>query len=305
MQAIILLGGKGTRLQGLYPDRPKALVPIAGRPFLQCQLEWLARHGIRDAHLAAGYKAQVVRDWASTAMQGGAITVSAEPHPLGTGGGLKYVEPFIRTDPFLILNGDSFLPNLDFQALVDNGQTPGTLITLAITRIESAGRYGTVEFDARKRVTAFREASRGDKLRGNLLRRSSLGYAGRVFAEPCDLSGEALAKTEASTAIPADSNLRRQGYGGQESKGFLAKKGETAAHTGGWINGGVYLAHQALLNHIETDKNLSLETDIFPALCAGDQLRVFPAEPPLLDMGTPDGIQAMERYLRNPATHLA
>jgi len=247
MQAIILLGGKGTRLQGLYPDRPKALAPIAGRPFLEWQLAWLARHGIRDAHLAAGHLAQAIRDWAASTRLNGTITVSAEPAPLGTGGGLKYVEPFIRTDPFLILNGDSLLPNLDFQALMDNGQTPGTLITLAVTRIESAGRYGTVEFDARKRVTAFREK---------------------------------------------------------------------AARTGGWINGGVYLARRTLLARMNQPspkgygrgtpgKPVSLETDVFPALCAEDQLDVFPSAPPLLDMGTPDGMQAMEQYLRNPVENEA
>ena len=47
MQAIILLGGKGTRLQSLYPDRPKALVPIAGRPFIEWQLGWLQKGGVR------------------------------------------------------------------------------------------------------------------------------------------------------------------------------------------------------------------------------------------------------------------
>lgn len=246
MQAIILLGGKGTRLQGLYPDLPKALAPIAGRPFLEWQLEWLAHHGIGDVHLAAGYKAQAVRDWASTAMQGGAITVSAEPAPLGTGGGLAFVEPFICTDPFLVLNGDSFLPNLDFKAFAKDGRKSNALVTLAVTRMESAGRYGTVEFDARKRVTAFREK---------------------------------------------------------------------AARSGGWINGGVYLARRTLLTRINQSspkgygrgtpgKLISLETEVFPALCAEGQLGVFLSEPPLLDMGTPDGIFAMERYLRNPATNL-
>ena len=233
MQAIILLGGKGTRLQGLYKDLPKALAPIAGRPFLQWQLEWLERHGIRDAHLAAGHLAQAIREWVAAAGRGNTIKVSIEPTPLGTGGGLKYVQPFIRTDPFLILNGDSLLPNLDFRALVDNGQTPGALITLAVTRIESAGRYGTVEFDARKRVTAFREK---------------------------------------------------------------------AVRSGGWINGGVYLARGAQLERIKPGELVSLETDVFPALCVEGRLDVFPSAPPLLDMGTPDGIQAMERYLRNPAT---
>jgi len=246
MQAIILLGGKGTRLQGLYPDRPKALAPIAGRPFLEWQLAWLARHGIRDAHLAAGHLAQAIRDWVASTPLKNKVTISVEPHPLGTGGGLKFTEPFIRTDPFLILNGDSLLPNLDFHALADAGQTPGTLMTLAITRIESAGRYGTVEFDARKRVTAFREK---------------------------------------------------------------------AAHTGGWINGGVYLARRTLLTRIEPavakglwpgnpGQTISLETDIFPALCAEGQLGVFLSKPPLLDMGTPDGIQTMEQYLRNPVAPL-
>ena len=233
MQAIILLGGKGTRLQGLYPDRPKALAPIAGRPFLQWQLEWLARHGIRDIHLAAGYKAQAIHDWVTSTRLKSKVTISNEPQPLGTGGGLKFTEPFIRTDPFLILNGDSLLPNLDFKAFAENGRKSSALAILAITRIESAGRYGTVDFDTRQRVTAFREK---------------------------------------------------------------------AAHTGGWINGGVYLARRTLLSRIVTGKTASLETEVFPILCAEDQLGVFLSKPPLLDMGTPDGIQAMERYLRNPAT---
>lgn len=233
MQAIILIGGKGTRLQSRYPDRPKALVPIAGRPFLEWQLEWLARHGIGDLHLAAGYKAQAIRDWASSASQGGTITISAEPSPLGTGGGLKYVESFIRSDPFLILNGDSLLPNLDFKAFVEAGRMSNALVILAVTLIESAGRYGTVEYDAGQRVTAFREK---------------------------------------------------------------------AARTGGWINGGIYLARRNLLDRIAPGKNISLETDVFPALCASGQFSVHLSKPPLLDMGTPDGMQAMEQYLRNQAT---
>lgn len=228
MQAIILLGGKGTRLHGLYPDQPKALVPICGHPFLEWQLAWLERNGIRDAHLAAGHFAQAIRDWVAPTTLKSKVTISVEPHPLGTGGGLKFTEPFIRTDPFLILNGDSLLPNLDFQALADASHTSGTLITLAVTRIEEAGRYGTVEFDARKRVTAFREK---------------------------------------------------------------------AARTGGWINGGVYLARRTLLTRINPGELVSLETDVFPALCAEGQLGVFSSKPPLLDMGTPDGIRVMERYL--------
>jgi NDP-sugar pyrophosphorylase family protein len=230
MQAIILLGGKGTRLNGLYPDRPKALVPISGRPFLEWQMKWLEQHGICDVHLAAGYLAHTISDWAASVPLNGVVTVSAEPAPLGTGGGLAYAEPFICTDPFLILNGDSLLPALDFKEMEKVGHASGAILTMAVTRIESSGRYGTVEFDAHKRVTSFREKT---------------------------------------------------------------------ANTSGWINGGIYLARRALIARIKPDQMVSLETDVFPDLSAERKISVIPSEPPLLDMGTPDGIKAMEQYLRN------
>ena len=63
MQAIILCGGKGTRLSALYPDRPKALVPILNQPFISWQLKWLASAGIHAVHIAAGYMASAIRDW--------------------------------------------------------------------------------------------------------------------------------------------------------------------------------------------------------------------------------------------------
>lgn len=243
MQAVILLGGKGTRLNALYPDRPKALVPIAGKPFLERQLEWLARGGVTGFHLAAGYLAEQIETWAA-AQRPFQITVSREPQALGTGGGLKYVEPFIRSDPFYVINGDSLMPNLDFQSLENfhrnfpmigkNGAgNSRNWTTIAVSRIESAGRYGTVEFDGHGTITAFRE-----------------------------------------------------------------KAGRDA----GWINGGVYLMSRETLPGIPPDTNVSIETGLFPALAAKGCLAAFQGEPPLLDMGTPDGIRAMETYLRKEAS---
>lgn len=238
MQAIILLGGKGTRLQGLFPNQPKALVPIAGRPFLEWQLAWLFRQGVSSVHLAAGYLGQAIRDWIAATPPPSPVSIGVEPVPLGTAGGLKYAEPFIRSDPFLVLNGDSLLPNLDFQDLRKTAKIAGTIATLAVVsasrrilpggKIESADRYGTVEFNEQKRITAFREKAAQDSV---------------------------------------------------------------------WINGGVYLAQWTLLSLIKPDKMLSLETDLFPTLCAEGRLSVCCSKPPLLDMGTPEGIQAMERYL--------
>jgi NDP-sugar pyrophosphorylase family protein len=166
-------------------------------------------------------------DW--IASQDLPITISTEPRPLGTAGGLKYIEPFLRSDPFLVLNGDSLTPLLDFQALLEQHRRQKALSTIAVAPIHDTGRYGTVEFDAGKNITAFHE------------------------------------------------------------------KAERAQ---GWINAGVYLLDRALLKHLPENTPLSIETDIFPQLAAQRQLQAFPAQPPLLDMGTPEGIAAMEHYLR-------
>jgi NDP-sugar pyrophosphorylase family protein len=263
--AVILLGGKGTRIQSLYGDRPKCLVPVAGKPILLWQLEWLQRGGVRRVHLAAGYMADVLRDWLTTgAPKDMEITFSVEPEPRGTGGAIKFAEPWISSDPFFVLNGDSLTPSLDFQTLMKRhldrlssspspacghpseggdsspclksppGRGAGTAgqvapwMTLAVTQIEKTGRYGTVEFDIESRVTAFLEKAERDH---------------------------------------------------------------------GWINTGVYCISRRALAAIEPDKNISIETDIFPALAADGLLRVFQARPPLLDMGTPDGLAAMEKIL--------
>lgn len=121
-QAVILLGGKGTRLAAQFPDRPKCLVPVAGRPFLEWQFDWLKRNGIVRVLLAAGHLADVLdRYLAARPTDGLDIVLSREPAPLGTGGALKFVEPRLASDPVLVFNGDSLTPRLDFSTLWKTG----------------------------------------------------------------------------------------------------------------------------------------------------------------------------------------
>ncbi len=130
---IILCGGRATRLAVLWPDRPKALVPVAGRPFLEWQMEWLARGGVRRIHLAAGHRGEMViewlHDWLSRTDSGpDMITCSIEPAPLGTGGGLRYAADRVEGDPVLVLNGDSLLPRFsDFQPWTPSSNKVPTL----------------------------------------------------------------------------------------------------------------------------------------------------------------------------------
>ena len=158
MQAIILAGGQGTRLREMYPDRPKALVPILNQPFISWQLKWLASAGIHAVHIAAGYMASAIRDWIpSNAPKNMTVTLSEEPSALGTAGGLKHIENHIQTNPFVVVNGDSLLPNLDWHEFMETHRLSSAAVTLAVTEVNEAGRYGTVEFDASNLVTAFLE----------------------------------------------------------------------------------------------------------------------------------------------------
>jgi len=227
-QAVILLGGKGTRLHGLFPDLPKALVPVAGRPFLAWQLDWLFGRGFPSVLLAAGYMGDKIQNWIKQQPFKDRVSVSIEPAPLGTGGALKYLAGAIGNNLFLALNGDSLLPKLDYQRMEEAHRKSGALATIAVTSIEDSGRYGTVLFDKKGKIINFQEkANRG----------------------------------------------------------------------AGWINAGIYLLEPSILSAISPNKNVSIENEVFPSLAAEGKLFAFQSEPPLLDMGTPEGLKNMEKSI--------
>lgn len=227
--AIVLVGGLGTRLRALYPDRPKALVPLAGRPFIAWMVDWLRHHGLRRIHLAAGYRAGQLEEWRRAHAEDAELTLAQETEPLGTGGGLRFAAATVPDETFLVVNGDSFLPGLDLGAWLAGAVRHDPLAVLAVTRMEKPGRYGTVEFDADGRLLAF------------------------------------LEKVDRPS---------------------------------GWVNGGLYWMHRDVLGRIPAQGASSLEQDVFPALAAEGRLAVHATPPPLLDMGTPEGLAAMETFLK-------
>ena len=157
MQAIILCGGRGTRLNALYPDRPKALASVAGKPFLAWQIDWLLQNNIRTILLAAGYMGDKIREWVRQQSFNDRVSVSIEPEQLGTGGALKYLAATIDNNLFLTLNGDSLLPKLDYQQMEEAHRKSGALATITVTSIEDSGRYGTVIFDNKDKIIRFEE----------------------------------------------------------------------------------------------------------------------------------------------------
>ena len=159
MIAFVLAGGLGTRIAGLYPDLPKAMVPVAGRPFIDVLLDRLARLGVADVVLCAGHQAGPLVDH----LQGHDVRVVIEDEPRGTAGALAFARAQVGhgEETFLALNGDTFA-EFDPDALLALHRTLSADATLACYRVEEAEARGTVEPGDGGRLEGFREkTSRG------------------------------------------------------------------------------------------------------------------------------------------------
>jgi NDP-sugar pyrophosphorylase family protein len=154
--ALVLVGGLGTRLRSVLPDRPKALAPAAGRPFLTFLFDQLLAAGVRRAVLCTGYRAHQVEETFGSRYGQLGLTYSREETPLGTGGALRHALPHLDGDRALVLNGDSYVDcSLDeFHAWHREHGFAGSLL---LAWVEDAARFGTVEVDATGRIRVFHE----------------------------------------------------------------------------------------------------------------------------------------------------
>ena len=156
MQAIVLVGGEGTRLRPLTYGTPKPMVPIMGVPFLARTMERLHHAGIRDVILPAGYMPQSIIDYFGDGSQlDMKITYVIEDVPLGTAGALKNVEQHIN-GPFFVLNGD-VLTSLDLRAMITEHKKRGGIGLLHLIRVEDPSAFGCVVHDAENRISSFVE----------------------------------------------------------------------------------------------------------------------------------------------------
>ncbi len=156
MQAIVLVGGEGTRLRPLTYGTPKPMVPIMGVPFLARTMERLYKAGIRDVILPAGYMPEAITDYFGDGSQlGMKITYVIEETPLGTAGALKNVEEHI-TGAFFVLNGD-ILTSLDLRAMIAEHERKGGIGLLHLIRVEDPSAFGCVVHDANGRISSFVE----------------------------------------------------------------------------------------------------------------------------------------------------
>jgi mannose-1-phosphate guanylyltransferase len=168
MQAVILVGGEGTRLRPLTSTVPKPVVPLVDRPFLVYMLEWLKRHGIEDIVMAMGYLPTAVRNVLGDGSAFGVrLRYVEEPDPRGTAGALKFAEDLLD-ERFLMLNGD-VLTDIDLTAQIAQHEETGATATLALVPVEDPSAYGLVRLEDDRSVREFVEKPSADQIDTNLI----------------------------------------------------------------------------------------------------------------------------------------
>lgn len=139
--AVILAGGLGTRLRNAVPDVPKPMASVAGRPFLEYQLDYWIRKGIDRFVLSVGYRHEVIIDYFGDRYKDIELLYVVERVPLGTGGGLLLaVKEFDLTAPFLLLNGDTYF-EADWRLLRDFSEANNADWCFSLFRTHENGRY--------------------------------------------------------------------------------------------------------------------------------------------------------------------
>ena len=159
LDVLVIAGGLGTRIQSALGDTPKLLAPIGGRPYLAYLLDWLRRFGAKRIVLGLGHRAQAVADFLernTSSYDDLTVVTVTEPGPLGTAGAIRFARANLRTDPVLVMNGDSFA-DADLCAFVAHHRRVPAKATLLCAEVDDAGRYGRVELDGEGRIRGFIE----------------------------------------------------------------------------------------------------------------------------------------------------
>jgi mannose-1-phosphate guanylyltransferase len=170
VQAIVLVGGEGTRLRPLTNDVPKPALTLVDRPFLAYMIEWLAAHGVSEVVLACGFLPDVLQEALGEGEHAGVrLTYVVEPDRRGTAGAIRFAADALGDDleeRFLALNGD-VLTDLDLTALMNAHREREARATIALYPVDDAAAYGLVGVDGEGWVTEFLEKT-GEPVPGEI-----------------------------------------------------------------------------------------------------------------------------------------
>lgn len=156
MKAVILAGGRGTRLKPYTNVFPKPLMPIGEKPILEIIINQLVAHGIEDIIITVGHMSALIMNFFGDGGQVGAkISYFKEEKPLGTSGNLGSLKEEL-TDNFIVINGDT-LTTLNYSEMIDDHIRNGSIATVALKKREVYIDFGTVEIDDANRIREYIE----------------------------------------------------------------------------------------------------------------------------------------------------
>lgn len=156
MRAIILAGGLGMRLRPLTDDRPKALIPVKGKPISEYQIQWLVKEGgISSVTFACGYKWERLKEYFGTNFNGIPVDYSVEDQPLGTGGAIKKAIGSTSDELFVVANGD-IMTDLPLARMIEAHRQAGDVVASMLV-VPYRSRFGVVKIDKLKMVRGFEE----------------------------------------------------------------------------------------------------------------------------------------------------
>lgn len=149
MEAIILAGGFGTRLQSVVKDVPKPMADINGKPFLEYLLQYLYQYNIKSVVFCVGYKQEIIKNHFHNSYKDINIQYSSEDEPLGTGGAIKKALNLVSPDSeqVLVINGDTFF-QVDLTKLQKSSIDLDADITLSLKEMRESDRYGCVKVES-------------------------------------------------------------------------------------------------------------------------------------------------------------
>lgn len=156
MQAIILAGGLGTRLRSVVNEHPKALAPVAGKPFLYWLIIFLQKQGITNFIFSIGYLHEQVEFFLKEQFPTLNYQTVVENEPLGTGGAINLCLNFCKQKDVLLVNGDTFF-ELDILAFYTNFISTASDCSIALTPMQNFDRYGSVTITKENIITEFNE----------------------------------------------------------------------------------------------------------------------------------------------------
>ena len=155
--AVILVGGPGTRISAFYPDIPKPMIPISGKPLLEFIIRWLRDFDVKDLVLATCYKSKDIESYFKDGRDlGVSISYSREEKLQGTAGAIKNAEKLLTGDRFLVVNGDTLFP-FDLNEMISFHEKKGCLCTISLSRVTDVSSSGRISVGNDGEIIQFKE----------------------------------------------------------------------------------------------------------------------------------------------------